>query len=414
MSATGGALGGLRVIDLTQALSGPFCTSILADYGADVVKVEPPRGDMIRYVGPFAEDATEKDFGNVFQNANRNKRSIVLDLKSPEGREVLLDLVRDADALVENFSAGVMDRFGLSYESLAEINPRLVYTSIRGFGDSRGGASPYAHWPAFDVVAQAMGGIMSINGPDQDSRVRVGSGIGDTVPGLYAALGTVMALLSAQRSGQGQYVDTAMVDGVLAVSEIVVNVFDAIGTVPTPMGNTLQGFAPFDVVPAQDGSIALGAPHRPQWIKLCTIMGRPELIDDPRFSTDDGRWRNRDEVYAIVNAWTAQHTKAELVELLGGKVPLGPILDAEDIFEDPHFQARNMLPEVENPRTGRTSRVTGPVAKLSRTPGEVRHRAPLLGEHGAEVLRELGYTNDRIDALVESKATRLFTQPATS
>jgi crotonobetainyl-CoA:carnitine CoA-transferase CaiB-like acyl-CoA transferase len=414
MSATGGALAGLRVIDLTQALSGPFCTSILADYGADVVKVEPPHGDMIRYVGPFAEDVTERDFGNVFQNANRNKRSIVLDLKSAEGREVLLDLVRDADALVENFSTGVMERFGLSYEALSEINPRLVYTSIRGFGDSRGGASPYAHWPAFDVVAQAMGGIMSINGPDADTRVRVGSGIGDTVPGLYAALGTVIALLSAQRSGQGQYVDTAMVDGVLAVSEIVVNVFDAVGKAPSPMGNTLQGFAPFDVVPARDGVIALGAPHRPQWVKLCTIMDRTDLIDDPRFSTDDGRWRNRDEVYAIVNAWTAQHTKAELVELLGGKVPLGPILDAEEIFEDPHFQVRGMLPEVENPRTGRTSRVTGPVAKLSRTPGQVRHRAPLLGEHGTEVLRELGYTSDRIDALVDSKATRLYTQPVTS
>jgi crotonobetainyl-CoA:carnitine CoA-transferase CaiB-like acyl-CoA transferase len=414
MNATDGALAGLRVIDLTQALSGPFCTSILADYGADVIKVEPPHGDMIRYVGPFAEDAVEKDFGNVFQNANRNKRSIVLDLKSAEGREVLLDLVRGADALVENFSTGVMERFGLSYETLSEINPRLVYTSIRGFGDSRGGASPYAHWPAFDVVAQAMGGIMSINGPDADTRVRVGSGIGDTVPGLYAALGTVMALLSAQRSGQGQYVDTAMVDGVLAVSEIVVNVFDAVGRAPSPMGNTLQGFAPFDVVPAKDGVIALGAPHRPQWIKLCTIMERTDLIDDPRFSTDDSRWRNRDEVYAIVNAWTAQHTKAELVELLGGKVPLGPILDAEEIFEDPHFQVRGMLPEVENPRTGRTSHVTGPVAKLSRTPGSVRHRAPLLGEHGAEVLRELGYADDRIDALVASRATPLHAQPVTS
>lgn len=414
MSAVGGALSGFRVIDLTQALSGPFCTSILADYGADVVKVEPPRGDMIRYIGPFAEDVTVKDFGNVFQNANRNKRSIVLDLKSLDGREVLLDLVRDADALVENFSAGVMDRFGLSYEVLAEINPRLVYTSIRGFGDSRGGASPYAHWPAFDVVAQAMGGIMSINGPNPHTQVRVGSGIGDTVPGLYAALGTVIALLSAQRSGQGQYVDTAMVDGVLAVSEPVVNVFDAVGKAPTPMGNALQGLAPFDVVPAKDGVIALGAPHQPQWSKLCTIMGRPELIEDPRFNSDDNRWRNREEVYAVVNAWTVQHTKAELVELLGGKVPLGPILNAEEIFEDPHFQAREMLPEVENPRTGRTSRVTGPVAKLSRTPAEVRHRAPLLGEHGAEVLRELGYSPDRVDALVQSKATRLFAEPATS
>lgn len=221
----------------------------------------------------------------------------------------------------------------------------------------------------------------------------------------------MIALLSAQRTGQGQYVDTAMVDGVLAVSEIVVNVFDALGTAPAPMGNTLQGFAPFDVVPAKDGVIALGAPHRSQWVKLCTIMGRPELIDDPRFATDDGRWRHRDEVYAIVNAWTARHTRAELVDLLGGKVPLGPILDAEEIFEDPHFQARQMLPEVENPRTGRPSRVTGPVAKLSRTPGEVRHRAPLLGEHGPDILRELGYTDERIDALLQAQATRALAAP---
>lgn len=199
-----GALAGIRVIDLTQALAGPFCTSLLADYGADVIKVEPPRGDMLRGTGPFAPDDETHDHGNVFQNANRNKRSIVLDLKSDEGRGVLLTLVREADALVENFSAGVMDRLGLGYEVLAEINPRLVYTSIRGFGDRRGEESPYAHWPAFDVVAQAMGGIMSITGPDGGPPVRVGSGIGDSVPALFAALGTVTALFEAQRSGRGQ------------------------------------------------------------------------------------------------------------------------------------------------------------------------------------------------------------------
>ena len=385
-----GPLTGVRVVDLTQALSGPYCTSILADYGADVIKVEPPRGDMIRRTGPFADDDSRRDFGQVFQNANRNKRSIVLDLKSPDGRDALLALVRDADALVENFSAGVMERLGLGYEQLAELNPRLVYTSIRGFGDKRGGASPYVDWPAFDIVAQAMGGLMSITGPDADTHVRVGSGIGDTVPGLFAALGTVLALFEARASGRGQYVDTAMVDGVLAVSEIVVNVFAATGVSPQPIGNGLQGFAPFNTVRAKDGELALGAPHNAQWAKLCAIMGRPELIDDERFDSDDNRWIHRDAVYEIVDAWVAEHTVAELVELLGGRVPLAPVLDAEAIFSDPHFAVRGMLPEVDNPSTGRTSRLTGPVAKLSRTPGAVRRRAPLLGEHTAEILAEIG------------------------
>jgi len=397
-----GALDGIRVIDLTQALAGPFCTALLADYGADVVKVEPPRGDMIRRTGPFAEDDRARDHGNVFQNANRNKRSVILDLKSPAGREVLLGLVREADALVENFSAGVMDRFGLGYETLAEINPRLVYTSIRGFGDRRGGESPYATWPAFDVVAQAMGGLMSITGPDGGPPVRVGAGVGDTVPALFAALGTVTALLEAQRSGRGQYVDTAMVDSVLAVSEIVVNVYAATGQSPRPMGNQLQGFAPFNTIRARDGEIALGAPHNPQWAKLCTVMDRPELVTDPRFYSDDARWVNRDEVYAIVGEWVGRHTVAELVDLLGGTVPLGPVLDSAAIFADPHFAARGMLPEVENPRTGRPTRITGPVAKLTRTPATIRRRAPLLGEHTLEILREAGLDDATIATLADA------------
>lgn len=403
----GGALDGVQVLDLTQALAGPFCTSLLADQGAEVIKVEPARGDMIRYAGPFAEDATEHDFGNVFQNANRNKRSLVLDLKSRQGQEVLLKLVENVDALVENFSTGVMERLGLGYERLAEINPRLVYTSIRGFGDKHGGQSPYADWPAFDIVAQAMGGLMSITGEDADHRVRVGSGVGDTVPGLYAAFGTVSALMEARSSGIGQYVDIAMVDSVLSVSEVVVNTYDATGRAPEPIGNELRGFAPFNTVRVKDGEVALGAPHNPQWRKLCTIMGREDLIDDSRFHTDLARWENRDDVYEVVEAWTSQYTRDELTEILGGKVPLGPVLDAEDIFSDPHFAARNMLCEVENPRTGRPARITGPAAKLSRTPARIRHRAPLLGEHSREILLDAGLTGTDIDRLAEAGVTTL-------
>lgn len=402
-----GALDGIRILDLTQALAGPFCTSLLADQGAEVIKVEPLRGDMMRYVGPFAEDAESHDFGNVFQNANRNKRSLVLDLKSEGGRDVLLRMVKDVDVLVENFSAGVMDRLGLSYEVLSKINPRLIYTSIRGFGDKHGGQSPYVHWPAFDIVAQAMGGLMSITGKTENDQVRVGSGVGDTVPGLYAAFGTVTALMEAKISGRGQYVDIAMVDSVLTISEVVVNNYDATGHSPKPIGNELRGFAPFNTVPVSDGEVTLGAPHNPQWKKLCVIMGREELIDDPRFNTDLKRWENKDAVYEIVGSWTSQYSRAELAEILGGKVPLGPVLDAEAIFADPHFVAREMLCEVENPRTGRPAKITGSAVKLSRTPASIRHRAPLLSEHSTEILSEIGYTQAEIAELAETGVTVL-------
>ncbi|MDR7304354.1 CaiB/BaiF CoA transferase family protein [Haloactinomyces albus] len=385
------SLEGLRVIDLTQALAGPFCTSLLADHGADVVKVEPPRGDMLRATGPYGDEDETRAYGGVFQSANRNKRSIVLDLKTAADRDVLLQLVDDADALVENFSAGVMERFGLSYEELSRRNPRLVYTSIRGFGDARGGRSPYGSWPAFDIIAQAMGGLMSITGPDENTPVRAGSGLGDTIPALFAAFGTMTALWEARQSAQGQYVDVAMVDSVLALSEVVVNTFAHTGEVPVPNGNQLAGFAPFDTVKAKDGVVTLGAPHNPQWTKLCGIMGRPELVEDPRFATDHARWENREAVYEVVEDWTRRHTVAELIDLLGGEVPLGPIHNAADIFADPHFAAREMLPRVEQPGTGRAVAVPGVAAKLSRTPGAVVRRAPLLGEHTEEILGEIGH-----------------------
>jgi len=401
-----GSLDGVRVIDLTQALSGPFCTSLLADHGADVVKVESPHGDFLRNAGPFPSGDEHRAYGGVFGSANRNKRGIVLDLKTTAAREVLLRLVDEADVLVENFSAGVMDRLGLGYRTLADRNPRLVYTSIRGFGDTVGGASPYRDWPAFDIVAQAMGGLMSITGPDADTPVRAGSGIGDTVPGLFAAFGTMAALREAERTGRGQYVDVAMVDSVLAVSEVVVNTYAATGTSPRPIGNQLHGFAPFDTVRAKDGTVTLGAPHRAQWTKLCAVMERPELATDERFSTDHARWVNRQAVYQIVNDWTEQRTVAELVDLLGGEVPLAPVMDAEAIFADPHFAARDMLPTVEHPGTGEPIAVTGVPVKLSATPGRVARRAPLLGEHTEEVLHEAGFDDHAIESLCAAGAVR--------
>lgn len=399
VSAPPGALHGVRVLDLTQALAGPFCTQMLADQGADVIKLEAPGGDMLRRAGPFAGDDQMRAFGSVFQSANRNKRSIVLDLKAPEAREPFLRLVDQADILVENFRAGVMERLGYSYESLALRNPRLVYTSVRGFGDRRGGASPYVDWPAFDIVAQAMGGIMAITGPDPDTPCRVGTGLGDTAAGLFAAFATLAALWEAKRSGQGQYVDVAMVDCVLALSEAAINPYSYAGQITRPMGNRMAGFAPFGTVRCRDGLVAIAAPHRPQWEALCRIMERPELIDDPRFATDAARFEHREAAYAAVEDFARQHDKAALRDLLGGKVPFGPVQDAADIFADPHMAARDMLPRLDHPGCADPHAVPGIPVKLTRTPGTIRHRAPVLGEHTDSILHDAGCSADAIATL---------------
>jgi crotonobetainyl-CoA:carnitine CoA-transferase CaiB-like acyl-CoA transferase len=402
-----GALKGLRVLDLTHALAGPFCAQMLADHGADVVKVEPLEGDFFRHMGPFMEDDSDKLFGGLFQACNRNKRSVALNLKHPGGQATFKALVKNADALIENFRAGVLDKMGLGYDTLKQINPRLVYTSIRGFGDKAGGASPYMQWPSFDIVAQAMGGWMGITGSDAAHPTKVGGGPGDTVPGLFAAFGTMAALWHARSTGQGQYVDVAMADSILAMSELVVSQYSYRGVSPTPVGNGIPGFAPFGTFNAKDGLIAIAATHDPQWILLCQLMGQPELAQDARFNTEGLRWENRVVLYAAIEAFTLRHTKAELRALLGGKVAFSPVNTAADIFADPHFAVRDMLPRVEHPGSRSQATVPGVPVKLSVTPGSVRHRAPRLGEHTREVLLEMGVAASAVDQLAQQGVVAL-------
>lgn len=396
-----GALKGLRVLDLTHALAGPFCSQILADHGADVVKVEPPEGDFFRRMGPFRDDDRERHFGGLFQACNRNKRSITINLKSAEGQALLKELVLGADAVVENYRAGVLDKLGLGYETLKQIKPSLVYTSVRGFGDRVGGESPYMNWPAFDVVAQAMGGWMGITGEDADHPVKVGGGAGDTVAGLFAAFGTMAAIWHARSTGEGQYVDVAMTDSILAMSEMVVSQFSYRGVSPVPVGNGIPGLAPFGTVRVQDGVIAIAAPHDSQFHLLCDLIGMPALKADARFLDEGSRWEHHAVLTAAIEGFTRTRTKLQLRELFGGKVPFSPIYNAQEIFEDPHFAIRQMLPEVEQPGSARPVAVPGVPVKLSRTPGEVRHRAPLLGEHTREILGDLGLADARIDALIQ-------------
>jgi crotonobetainyl-CoA:carnitine CoA-transferase CaiB-like acyl-CoA transferase len=404
MEATGGALEGVIVVDLTQHLSGPYCTQLLADQGATVIKVEPPEGDSIRHAGPFHAQDEQHLYGGYFQSCNRNKLGVVLDLKKPEGIAVLKRLVAEADVLVENYRAGVMERLGVSYEVLREINPRLVYATVRGFGDPRSGASPYAAWPSYDVVAQAFGGLIGITGTDSSTPVKVGPGVGDIFPGTLTTVGLLSALYRAQKTGKGQFVDVAMADGILALCERIVYQHSYEGRVPGPEGNLHPVFSPFGMFPAKDGWITIAGHLDSSWSELARLMGRPELAQDQRFGDRHARLRNKDGVYEAVSAWTSRYTKKELTGIMGGRVPMGPVYDVAEIYEDPHFKARGMIVPVEQPGIDTPVAIANTPIHMSETPGGVRHRAPLLGEHTEKVLRQYGYGPDEIASLREAKA----------
>ncbi len=398
-----GALAGLRVVDLTQMLAGPFCTQILADHGADVIKVEAMTGDGTRVTGPFCADDALRDFGGYFQSVNRNKRSIALDLKTGTGREILHRLIDDADVVVENFRAGVMERLGLSYETLRETNPRLVYGTVRGFGDPRSGESPYAQWPAYDVVSQAMGGMMGITGPDRDTPTKIGPGVGDTVPALMLCIGILAAVSRARETGQGQFVDVAMTDAVLAMCERIVYQTSYTGTVPAPEGNRHPLLCPFGLFRARDGHVSIACATDAFWEKLATAIGRPEMAHDPAFATNAARVQHQQRVIDAIEAFTTVRSKEEIAVVLGGKVPFGPVYTSAEIFADRHYAIREMLVDVEQPGSANPVKIAGVPIKLSDTPGAVRRRAPMLGEHTDEILGGIGYADDLIRALKEQR-----------
>jgi crotonobetainyl-CoA:carnitine CoA-transferase CaiB-like acyl-CoA transferase len=381
-----GALDGLRVLDLTQMLAGPFCTMMLGDQGAEVIKIEPLEGDGVRQMGPFIADDKLRDFGGYFQSVNRNKLSIALDLKRPAGRAVLIRLAQRAHVVVENYRAGVMDRLGVGYDALRAHNRKLVYAAIRGFGDRRTSNSPYVDWPAFDVVAQAMGGIMNITGLDADKPTKVGPGVGDIVPAIMGAFGVMAAVWRAERSGEGQFVDVPMIDSVLSLCERIVHQYSYQGKVAGPEGNRHPFLAPFGIVPAKDGFVALACHADEFWARLCRLIGRTDLLEDQRYATREARHDHQDLVYEAVSAFTSHHTRRELMVILGGQVPFGPVFTVADIAADPHFKAHDMLVELEQPGSPTKVAVAGIPVRMSQTPGKIRRRAPLLGEDTDQVL----------------------------
>ena len=388
-AAPSGPLRGVRVLDVTTAIAGPWASMMLADLGADVIKIEPPGGESQRYTGPFTRDDELRSYGGGFGSYNRNKRAIALDLKSDDGRTTFLRLVDDADVLIENMRAGILDGLGLGYDTLHARNARLIYGAIRGFGDPRTGESPYASWPSYDLIAQAHGGMVAVTGPNPQERVRSGPFLGDSYAGTMLAAAVLAALLHVARTGVGQFVDVAMSDAITALCDIGVTRYSYFGDYETPpTGNTNAFLVPFDVFASADGSVAIGAPSDHLWRTLAGLIGRPELGTDERTAKLKNRVKHRAVVTEPVAAWCAARTNAEILAALGGHVPVGVVNQPGDLFDDPHVAARDMLVAVPQP-SGRPVVLTNTPMRFSATPAGIYRRPPMVDEHRAEILAEL-------------------------
>jgi len=386
-----GPLRGVRVLDLTRVLAGPFCTMVLADLGASVVKIEEPGGgDESRRVGPFQRGAS-----TYFASINRGKRGITLNLKSETGKRLFLDMVRGSDVLVENYRPGVMARLGLDYPVLRDVNPRLVYAACSGFGHS----GPYSARGAYDMIVQGMGGIMSITGEAGRRPVRVGSSIGDITAALFTAVGILAALHHARASGEGQFVDVAMLDCQVAILENAVMRYLVTGEVPGPLGARHPSIAPFEAFPAKDGHVIMAVGTK-IWERFCQAINRPDLVNDPRFVTNALRAEHVDELSEILAPITRQKTVETWIrEMEAIGVPCGPVNTVDQVVADPHVQAREMIVSVDDPEAG-PIKMAGVPIKLSETPGEVGDHAPRLGEHTADVLGEwLGLSAEVVSQL---------------
>ncbi len=388
-------LANIRVLDLTRVLAGPFCTMLLHDLGAEIIKVEiPEKGDDSRCFGPFLNKRSL-----YFLSVNRGKKSLSLNLKHPTGKKILKELVKKSDVLVENYRPGTMEKLGMEYETLKEINPRLIYAAASGFGHS----GPYSRRPAYDILAQAMGGIMSITGWQDSPPTRVGMSLGDITASLFTTIGITSALYQREKTGKGQKIDVAMLDCQVAILENALARCQADGKCPEPLGNRHPTIAPFQAYKASDDYLVVSVGNDTLWKTFCQTIGKPELIDDPRFKSNNLRTENIDTLNKILDGVFSQKTAQEWLNMFEkAHIPHAPINSITDVMKDPQVNARNMIVEAEDSEAGMVNIAGNPI-KMETLPDPLPQcKAPEIGEHNEEILtNHLGMTQQELKKLTE-------------
>ncbi|MBP0624068.1 CaiB/BaiF CoA transferase family protein [Cupriavidus consociatus] len=384
-------LSGIRVLDLTRALAGPFCTMVLGDLGADVIKVEPAGGDMIRHWGPF-----DRGTSAYYLSGNRNKRGIAVNFRDPRALDLLRDLAGQYDVIVENFRAGAMESMGLGYEALIEANPRLIYASVTGFGRT----GPASQRPGFDQIAQGYSGLMSVTGMPESGPVRVGVAIGDQTAGMWCAIGILAAVAQRHATGRGRRVETSLLAGLVGLMSVQAQRYLSLGEIPGLAGNTHPVIAPYGVFQTADGPLNIAPATAEMWRRLCEVLGLQALIDDPRYETNAARIERRAELKELIEARLKAHTRKEWTErLLNADIPAGPIYDVADVFADEQVVHSRLVEQVRHPELGAIRQVGSPIAFDSRHGESIRRAPPLLGEHTFDVLREHGFITSDLEAL---------------